>query len=379
MRARFFGLVRRALYRLLPARWVGALVARRLPRFANLEVTTQCNLRCPLCPTHLVPRESRFLSRDQAFDVLESTRGSLAEISFHIQGEPTVHPELFEIVARCRELGVKSWLGTNGMLVGQKLEAILASGLSGISIDIDGADALDYSRYRRGGDFERVVGGVRRLVEARSARGAREPVVQLQAILFPYNLPRREELRVLFRSLGADRIRFKRPSYFHDYSRGEALGVRLDPQLRARTEVAAAQFVESIGVGAGSHGQDAGSGGGGSGKDGSTGASSDGDERDGAGPNGPTPGAAPDQGSRQVPERGGRFYRNRRFCPQLEHASILSDGRVVACCMDALGTTTFGNLAQENFADIWRGRRHAEVVARFVRRELPLCRSCTLG
>ncbi len=326
------------LHQALPARWSSWWLRRRPPRFANLEVTTECNLRCPLCPTHLVPRESRFLAVEQALDVLNSSAGALREVNFHIQGEPLVHPRLFEIVGHFHRRGVKTWIATNGQFIERHLDALFESGLHGISIDIDGADRQDYEKYRHGGEFDRVVRGVRRLTQEKRSRGSQTPIVKLQAIRFPYNVAREAELRSLLEGLGADDVRFKRPSYFHDFERGLELGIELDEAELKRSQEASAEFLELVREGRETFGEE-----------------------------------------RERPEGGRRFYRDRKICPQLKSASVLSDGRVVACCMDAIGSTTYGHLADQSFADIWSGKSHAELIERFARRELPICQFCTLG
>lgn len=335
-RARSFAKsILRPLLRFLPDRLLIGAVCRVFPRSAILEATTACNLDCPLCATHWIPRRERFLERGVVDRFLSSTRGSLRSVCFHLQGEPLVHPELFDFVEACSRRGVETSFGTNGMLLRRYADRIFESGLTEISIDLDGVEREDYERYRKGGDFEQVVRNVRELVASKRRRAAERPRIHVQTIMFSYNEDREAEVDRFLADFGADRVRKKRPSYFHDIERGKELGLEIRPDVQARADRAAAGFLAQVDTSA---------------------------ERRWSRANG-----------------ADSLFRERRLCPQLRRATVLADGRVVACCMDALGTTEFGDLTREPFDRIWRGARHRRVLADFLRRRLPICKTCTLS
>lgn len=337
-RDRLLDALKQAFFRCAPRAWVNAFLRRRLPRTAILEATSACNLDCPLCPTHWLPRHGRYLAAEIVADVLDACAGSLRSVCFHIQGEPTLHPELFDFVRRCSAAGIESWFGTNGMLLDRHLDELFRSGLGVISIDIDGADAADYVKYRRRGDFERVVANVKALVAEKRRRGSTKPLIRVQTIMFTYNEEREAEVAALHASLGADRCIRKRPSYFHDVEVGKRQGLVIEPRVQRRADAAAADFLRLV-------------------------------EPDRTGSKYSRP--------RSIDER--LLLRNRAICPQLEKLNVLCDGRVVACCMDGFGMTTFGDLRRERFRDVWRGARHRELIERFQRRSLGLCETCTLS
>ena len=55
--------------------------------------------------------------------------------------------------------------------------------------------------------------------------------------------------------------------------------------------------------------------------------------------------------------------KNSTRCPRLEtDMVILSNGEVAKCCIDFEGTTTFGNAAQENLAQIWNSRQRSDFI-----------------
>jgi len=315
---------KQVLYRCLPTAALNRLVRAKTPRIITLEVTTACGLRCPLCATHVRERKSRFLDPAHVRDVLDACRPRLRSVSFHMQGEPLAHRSLFDFVRACSAFGIDAGFSTNGMLLGRYRDQVLDSGLGFLSIAIDGCDAQDYQKYRRGGDFDTVVANVRELIAERARRGLARPVIQLQTIMFPYNEDREQELLRFLESFGADEIRLKQPSY-----------------CVQSEEVQAPEGAEEFLAIAG-------------------------DDRD---------------RRRYTRPRAGRreLFRNRRLCPQLERTAVLSDGRVVACCMDSTGETAIGDLNENSFAEIWRGAAHASRLDEFFERRLSLCEHCDLG
>ena len=332
----------RPLLRYVPDRLLVGAVCRVSPRSAILEATTACNLDCPLCATHWIPRRTRFLERGVVDRFLASTRGSLRSVCFHLQGEPLVHPELFDFVEACTEQGIETSFGTNGMLLHRYADRIFESGLTEISIDIDGVDAEDYDRYRKGGDFERVVRNVNELVATKRQRATTRPRIHVQTIMFSYNEDREAEVDRFLARFGADHVRKKAPSYFHDIERGKELGMRIRPDVQQRADRRAGEFLDGVDTSRERRWSR---------------------ERD----------EAPDGPGVSQP------FRERRLCPQLRRATVLADGRVVACCMDALGTTEFGNLKDRPFGQIWRGKRHRRVLESFLEHRLDICKTCTLS
>lgn len=307
------------LFERLPSASLASLVIAKLPRSAQVEVTTACNLRCPLCATHDVARVEKFLRVDALENLLRGCGSRLKFVNLHLLGEPLMHRGLFGLVRACAKRGVKTSFSSNGMLLDRRLDEVLDSGLSHLSIAIDGVDQADYARYRIGGDLARVVANVKALLARRAERGLAHPIVQVQMVMFSYNEDREEEAKRFLASLGADVVSLKRPSYVGPAdARAGAFLAGVDHENATR------RFARDLT-----------------------------DES--------------------------RLYRNRRMCPQLERGMVLSDGRIVACCMDVSGQGEFGNLNHSSFERIWRSRAHREVLDRFTRREFGPCASCTLG
>lgn len=103
---------------------------------AVLDINRGCTIRCRAC-YNMRPRADRLLAD------LEATLDEMARLRrLHTVtiggGEPTLHPQLPEIVAAVRRRGLRAALMTNGMaLNGRSLDALHAAGLDLVLLHID--------------------------------------------------------------------------------------------------------------------------------------------------------------------------------------------------------------------------------------------------
>ena len=75
-------------------------------------------------------------------------------------GEPLLRKELFEILQIIQEHKIKTYLISNGMLLGEDLARKFAELNINLMISIDGADKESYEKTRRGASFEKLTESV---------------------------------------------------------------------------------------------------------------------------------------------------------------------------------------------------------------------------
>ncbi|WP_287129718.1 radical SAM/SPASM domain-containing protein [Candidatus Cyanaurora vandensis] len=82
----------------------------------HIELTSQCNFNCAFCPEANLLRPKQAMSWDLLTKILQelAQSGRARYITFHVLGEPLLHPRFFEAVALSLELGLKLHLTTNG-------------------------------------------------------------------------------------------------------------------------------------------------------------------------------------------------------------------------------------------------------------------------
>ncbi len=126
---------------------------------ALIEITDHCNLTCPVCYAESSPQRVRYRSLEEIRFMLDRVvenegEPGIVQIS---GGEPTLHPELFEILAEARRRPIQHlMLNTNGILLAQDDELVerLAGFLPGFEIYLQ-FDSLREAPYRdlRGADL----------------------------------------------------------------------------------------------------------------------------------------------------------------------------------------------------------------------------------
>lgn len=101
---------------------------------AYVEITNICNRSCSFCPG--TEREKEHITKDSFRIVCERLVGITDYIYLHIMGEPTIHPDLPELIGIAKELGFKVAITTNGTRLDRVGDALLASEPYKVNISI---------------------------------------------------------------------------------------------------------------------------------------------------------------------------------------------------------------------------------------------------
>jgi radical SAM protein with 4Fe4S-binding SPASM domain len=162
-----------------------------LPEIYALELTAACDLECPMClRTTTMTRKPKLMP----FDLIKQmhARGEFASTTFtelQMAGEPTIHPELGDIIAYLKdEVGVAVGLSTHGLNIHKPavLRALLQ--LDTLTISLDSVDPDVYAKMRYPATLDRLVENLHILVanlDARSVAGQPLPFIDLQLIRTP--------------------------------------------------------------------------------------------------------------------------------------------------------------------------------------------------
>src|SRR4051812_37402766 len=88
-----------------------------------IEISNICNLQCSFCPE--VIRAKKLMDLDLFRHIVKEVAPITEQVSFHLMGDPLVHPKLEELVEICHEFGVRVFFVTNGVLLREKQAALL--------------------------------------------------------------------------------------------------------------------------------------------------------------------------------------------------------------------------------------------------------------
>ncbi len=118
-----------------------------------LMINRICNLSCEFCHLDGGALQDSPISMSEEVEnrALEGAVAIGAKVLVITGGEPLLHPRCFRIVRRARESGMSVNITTNGLLVPKRLDEIIESGTSSISVSLDGMKRIhDRLRGRQG-------------------------------------------------------------------------------------------------------------------------------------------------------------------------------------------------------------------------------------
>jgi MoaA/NifB/PqqE/SkfB family radical SAM enzyme len=145
-----------------------------MPFSAGIELTNCCNLACPECASGsgAMKRQRGYMSASLFDKLIGESDSGLLHANLYFQGEPMMHPGFFSFVSKASHLRLT--VSTNGhFLSGENANRLAASSLRRLIVSIDGMDRETYLIYRKGGDLEKVISGLREVSEAiRSAHSS---------------------------------------------------------------------------------------------------------------------------------------------------------------------------------------------------------------
>lgn len=113
-----------------------------------VEITNICNMHCSFCHGH--HRAPMRMDMQTFSHILSELKGKTEYLYYHLMGEPLTHPLLPAFLRLAKAEGFHSAITTNGTLLPQHGQALLAEGLYKVSVSLhsfeegSAADLLQY-------------------------------------------------------------------------------------------------------------------------------------------------------------------------------------------------------------------------------------------
>ena len=181
-----------------------------MPTQIMVEPTNICNLQCPLCANGagVLGRRPDYLDLEVFKSTINELHPWLTQILFWNQGEPFLSKTFLEMIRYTVDRKIFTLASTNGHFLNNAQE-ICDSGLHALTISLDGATEDTYLKYRIGGDFQKVLKGIRGIVQFKRKNHKKTPVLILQLVITRLNEHEVPKIRKLARELEVNYLLLK--------------------------------------------------------------------------------------------------------------------------------------------------------------------------
>jgi len=182
------------------------------PWSISIEPTTTCNLKCIECPSgqNILNRKTGSMEYVVFKNIIEQIKKYAFFITLYFQGEPYLNKNFLKMVNYARKNKLYVSTSTNGHFLTKEIaEETVMSDLNRIIISLDGINQQTYELYRKGGNFDKVIEGIKNLVNAKKELRKNNPFIILQFIVFSTNEDQIEAIKEIGKDLGVNQIQIK--------------------------------------------------------------------------------------------------------------------------------------------------------------------------
>ncbi len=185
----------------------------KFPSFLSIEVSSVCNLKCPQCPTgmgYIKNRKNKYLSTLNFKKIISQFNGRISNLILYFQGEPFMNNQFIDIIKVAHHHKIYTQTSTNAQLINKKLaEQIVKSGLNRIIISIDGSKQESYEKYRVGAQIEKCTNAIIYINYYKKLYNLHHPKIETQMLIFKHNENEIRDFQLLSKSLKVDKCTLK--------------------------------------------------------------------------------------------------------------------------------------------------------------------------
>ena len=197
------------------------------PVSISVEPTATCNLHCPECPSG-TGELKRYKGNIDFFlykNIIDEFAPYLLNLILYFQGEPFLNKDIFKIFEYASlKKKIFTSTSTNGHFLDlEAAQKTVESGLDKLIISIDGTTQEIYEKYRKGGDLETAIQGIKNIVFWREKLKSETPYIVIQFIVFRFNEHQISEIKKLSKELKVDKLEFKSAQIYDNRNVGSLI------------------------------------------------------------------------------------------------------------------------------------------------------------
>ena len=282
-------------------------------RRVYVEITNSCNLNCPFCAPQ--SRGAHFMSEQLFRQIIPQLSAFTNEITFHVLGEPTIHPKINRFLEICGENKIKVCLTTNGTLIDTVDFDALTANTSQINFSVHSLIQAGITRKH----LPEIIFFCEKILSQKNS-----PYINFRFWDLPENRIN-EDYRTNVVPVITEIVKNLQPAF--DISLLERINTAQRYKYLKLSDRLYLHFNNQF----------------------------------------------------RWPTMDIEPFQEKGFCYALKsHFAILSDGSVTACCLDSSGILSFGNAGEEKLSDILSGKQVKFFQESFGRKILPheLCKRC---
>jgi hypothetical protein len=170
-----------------------------------IDVAAACNLRCPSCPVGNIGKinPTGLIDKDLFRKIIEKAdrEYNVFQVSLFNWGEPSLHPELPELVSIVRSHGLNCSISSNLNMV-RRLDDLFRAEPTLFRISLSGFTQNIYGQSHVRGNIERVKENMRLVAESRRRVGTKTTDVQVYFHKYRHNLGELAQMKEYATSLG---------------------------------------------------------------------------------------------------------------------------------------------------------------------------------
>ncbi|RLD48488.1 MAG: radical SAM protein, partial [Bacteroidetes bacterium] len=209
-----------------------------LPYSLSVETTNICNLNCLQCPTgqKTLTRPTGNITTETFNKIITQNKKNLISVILYFQGEPFISDKIYDFINIASENKIYTITSTNGHFLNKdNCKKIVKSKLNKLIISLDGTSQETYETYRKGGNYNTVIEGIKNITEAKKQTKSKLPIIELQFLVFRHNQHQINEFKQLAKHLKVDKYKLK-TAQIYDFDKNSDLIPTIDKYSRYKLD-----------------------------------------------------------------------------------------------------------------------------------------------
>ena len=186
-----------------------------LPFAIKVDTTPNCQLRCPICihgktidgkPS--INLANKVMPLEICEKIVSQTENVTSALCFYFLGEPFMNKKILEMVSLASEKGFSTFISSNFSFKfsSEQIKKIVDSGLTSLTVCLDGMTQEIYEQTRVGGKVDYVLSNLKGIQQYKKETNQKLPEVEVRFLKLPHNEHQLPQIKELAKSLGVENM-----------------------------------------------------------------------------------------------------------------------------------------------------------------------------